>query len=59
MKDPAKGKAMKDFLAWMITPEAQGMAKDLVYAPLPNEVVGLIKDRLQTLKAGGKVIAGM
>ena len=59
MKDPAKGKAMKDFLAWMITPEAQGMAKDLVYAPLPNEVIGLIKDRLQTLKAGGKVIAGM
>ncbi len=59
MKDAAKGKAMKDFLAWMITPEAQGMAKDLVYAPLPNEVAGLIKDRLQTLKAGGKAIAGM
>ena len=59
MKDPAKGKAMKDFLAWMISPEAQSMAKDLVYAPLPDAVTGLIKDRLQTLKAGGKAIAAM
>ena len=57
MKDAGKAKAMKDFLAWMITPEAQAMAKDLSYAPLPAEVTGLIKDRLQTLKAGGKVLA--
>jgi len=57
MKDAGKAKAMKDFLAWMITPEAQAMAKDLSYAPLPAEVAGLIKDRLQTLKAGGKVLA--
>ena len=59
MKDPAKAKAMKDFLAWMITPEAQAMASDLTYAPLPAEVAALIKERLQTLKGGGKTIAGM
>jgi phosphate transport system substrate-binding protein len=59
MKDPAKAKAMKDFLAWMITPEAQAMASDLTYAPLPAEVAALIKERLQALKAGGKTIAGM
>ena len=57
MKDPAKAKAMKDFLAWMITPEAQAMASDLAYAPLPAEVSALIKDRLQTLKGAGKTLA--
>ena len=59
MRDAAKAKAMKDFLAWMITPEAQAMASDLAYAPLPAEVTGRIKERLQTLKAGGKALAGM
>jgi phosphate transport system substrate-binding protein len=57
MKDAAKGKAMKDFLAWMITPDAQAMAAELSYAPLPKEVTALIKDRIQTLKAGGKTLA--
>jgi hypothetical protein len=42
----------------MVTPEAQGMASQLVYAPLPKEVVELIKDRLKTLKGGGKTLAG-
>jgi phosphate transport system substrate-binding protein len=59
MKDVEKGKAMKAFLEWMVTPEAQGMASQLVYAPLPKEVVELIKDRLKTLKAGGKALAGV
>jgi ABC-type sulfate transport system substrate-binding protein len=53
-----KAKAMKGFLDWMVTPEAQGMASQLVYAPLPKEVVELIKDRLKTLKGGGKTLAG-
>ena len=56
-KDPAKAKLLKEFLAWMITPEAQGMANELHYASLPKEVVQLIQDRLPTLKAGGKAIA--
>ncbi|MGZ8391214.1 MAG: phosphate ABC transporter substrate-binding protein PstS [Gemmatimonadales bacterium] len=56
-KDPAKAKLVKDFLAWMITPEAQKMASDLHYSPLPAPVVSLIEARLPTLKAGGKAIA--
>lgn len=57
MKDATKAKAMKEFLSWMITPEAQAMAKELAYAPLPKEVVALIQTRVATLKAGGKVIS--
>jgi phosphate transport system substrate-binding protein len=57
MKDTAKAKAMRDFLAWMITPEAQGMAEQLQYAALPAEVTKLVAERLKTLKAGGKAIA--
>ncbi len=56
-KDVAKGKLIKDFLTWMIGPEAQKMAAELKYAPLPAEVVSLIQARLPTLKAGGKAIA--
>lgn len=57
-KDTAKAKLIRDFLAWMITPESQKMAADLHYAPLPAPVVALVEARLQSLKAGGKVIAG-
>jgi phosphate transport system substrate-binding protein len=56
-KDPAKAKLVKDFLAWMITPEAQAMAAELHYSPLPKEVVTLLQARLPTLKAAGKAIA--
>ena len=56
-KDPVKAKLIRDFLAWMITPEAQAMAAELHYAPLPSPVVSLVQARLPTLKAAGKVIA--
>jgi phosphate transport system substrate-binding protein len=56
-KDSAKAKLIKDFLAWMITPEAQKMAADLHYAPLPAPIVTLVEARIPTLKAGGKAIA--
>jgi phosphate transport system substrate-binding protein len=56
-KDAGKAKLLKEFLSWMITPDAQKMAAELKYAPLPTEVISLIKDRLQTLKAAGKAIA--
>ncbi len=56
-KDPAKAKLIRDFLAWMITPEAQKMAADLHYSPLPPPVVALVEARLQTLKGAGKAIA--
>jgi len=56
-KDLAKAKVIKDFLQWMTGTEAQQMAAELKYAPLPKEVVSLVQTRLQTLKAGGKAIA--
>jgi phosphate transport system substrate-binding protein len=57
IKDAAKGKAIKDFLSWMLTPDAQKMAAELHYGPLPAPVVALVQARLPTLKAGGKAIA--
>ncbi len=56
-KAKAKAKAIKDFLTWMISPDAQAMAKELKYAPLPQEVVTLVQDRIKGLKAAGKVLA--
>jgi hypothetical protein len=41
----------------MITPEAQKMAVELHYAPLPAPVIELVEARLPTLKAGGRSIA--
>jgi phosphate transport system substrate-binding protein len=55
--DAARAKTMRDFLNWMITPEAQQMASTLGYAPLPADVAGLIRDRIKTLKTGGRPIA--
>ena len=56
-KDGAKAKLIRDFLTWMVTPEAQKMAAELHYAPLPDPVVSLVRARLPTLKASGKAIA--
>ena len=55
--DATKAKLVKDFLAWMISPEAQQMASELKYAPLPSEVITLVRTRLQSLKAGGRALA--
>lgn len=38
MKDPAKKKALRDFLVWAVT-KGQGFAEDLGYAPLPKALV--------------------
>jgi phosphate transport system substrate-binding protein len=56
-KDPAKAKLIRDFLEWVITPEAQKMAAQLHYAPLPAPVAALVQARIPTLRAGGKLIA--
>jgi phosphate transport system substrate-binding protein len=56
-KDAAKARQIKEFLTWMIRPDAQAMAAQLHYAPLPKDVVALVEARLPTLKAGGKAIA--
>jgi phosphate transport system substrate-binding protein len=49
MTDSARGKALKGFLEWMITPEAQDMAGQLVYAPLPKQVITLVQERISKL----------
>ena len=56
-KDGAKAKLIRDFLTWMITDEAQAMAKELHYAPLPADVRALIAQRIRSLRADGKPIA--
>ncbi len=57
MPDGAKARALKGFLTWMVTPEAQQMAAGLKYAPLPRPVVKLIEARLPRLMSNGKAIA--
>jgi phosphate transport system substrate-binding protein len=54
--DAAKAKSIRDFLVWMTTAEAQKMAGDLGYAPLPSDVASLVQARVKTLKAGGRPI---
>jgi phosphate transport system substrate-binding protein len=44
--DPAKHKLLKDFLNWMLTPEAQRMAADLHYAPLPVKLIEIEQRRI-------------
>lgn len=46
--------AIRDFLEWMTSEEAQAIALELRYAPLPPEVVGLVKTRIQGLTSGGQ-----
>ena len=43
--DAAKSKAIKDFIKWMMSPEAQQMAADLKYAPLPVPLIELLEQR--------------
>ena len=55
--DAARAKTLRDFLSWMVISEAQQMASTLGYAPLPADVTGLVRDRIKTLKSGGRPIA--
>ena len=54
--DAGKAKATRDFLRWMTSAEAQKMADELGYAPLPSEVAALVQDRVKALKAAGRPI---
>ena len=45
-RDSAKAAELHAFLVWMLQPEAQRMAADLHYAPLPVPVIELIQRRL-------------
>jgi phosphate transport system substrate-binding protein len=48
--DATKGKAIKDFLTWMLSDEAQQMASALHYAPLPPPVRDLVSARIASLQ---------
>jgi phosphate transport system substrate-binding protein len=53
---PEAGARIRDFLAWMITDEAQDQARRLYYAPLPERVRKLVAARIPTLRAAGQPI---
>jgi phosphate transport system substrate-binding protein len=44
--DTTKGRLLRDFILWMLQPEAQEMATKLHYAPLPAPVMALVKRRI-------------
>jgi phosphate transport system substrate-binding protein len=54
--NPSAQKAgqIKQVLTWILSAEAQDMARSLGYAPLPAPVAGLVRERLKALKAGGR-----
>ena len=45
-RDSAKGARIREFVKWMLQPEAQRMAADLHYAPLPVPVIELVQKRI-------------
>jgi phosphate transport system substrate-binding protein len=49
-KDAAKGKKLVEFLKWMVT-KGEGMAKDLDYAPLPDNVQQRVLKRIDEIKS--------
>jgi len=52
-KDAAKGKALVDFLWWGIH-DGEKYAKDLQYAPLPQELVTRAEAKINSIVFGGK-----
>jgi len=44
--DAAEAGRIRDFLTWMLKPEAQRMAADLHYAPLPMPVIEMVQKRI-------------
>ena len=44
--DSAKGRLIRNFTDWMLRPEAQRMAADLHYGPLPVPVIELVQKRV-------------
>ena len=52
-KDPAKGKALVDFLWWGIH-DGEQFAKALQYAPLPKEIVTRAETKINSITSGGQ-----
>jgi phosphate transport system substrate-binding protein len=48
-EDAFKGRALVDFIHWAIH-EGQAYTKDLIYAPLPNDVVAMIEKKMSEVK---------
>jgi phosphate transport system substrate-binding protein len=55
--DPAKGKALVDFLWWALH-DGQQYARDLLYAPLPSEVIRKAEAKVTTITAQGRPLRG-
>jgi phosphate transport system substrate-binding protein len=49
VKQGAQGKALKDFLTWVLH-EGQAFAKGMDYAPLPKELVNMAQDNVNKIK---------
>jgi phosphate transport system substrate-binding protein len=47
--DASKARVIKEFLAWMVSDEAQAMAGELKYAPLPQDIRSLVTARITAL----------
>jgi phosphate transport system substrate-binding protein len=45
--DSVRARLLRNFLRWMLQPEAQRMAADLHYAPLPVPVIELVQRRIE------------
>ena len=54
-KDAAKGKALMDFLWWGIH-DGESFAKDLQYAPLPEDVVKKAEAKINSVTANGAAL---
>jgi len=51
-RDAAKGKALVDFLWWGLH-EGESFAKELQYAPLPDDIVKRAEVKIKSITAGG------
>jgi phosphate transport system substrate-binding protein len=54
-RDAAKGKALVDFLWWGIH-EGEGFAKELQYAPLPEDIVKRAEVKINSVTANGTAL---
>ncbi|MEP6636715.1 MAG: phosphate ABC transporter substrate-binding protein PstS, partial [Acidobacteriota bacterium] len=52
-KDAAKGKALVEFLWWGIH-DGEQFARDLLYSPLPSEVITRAEAKINSVTSGGK-----
>jgi phosphate transport system substrate-binding protein len=53
--DATKGKALVDFLWWGIH-DGEAFAKDLLYAPLPADIVTRAESKINSITAGGAAL---